>query len=219
MFKIVAHNEKSASVIVFELKIQDFERPDMTESYNTTCMQRHLIDLGTTVPPSLRVFTPDALFREQSKFISASMQLDFGLHCALVMEARQANGLHFSIRAQAPEAPQSLFGFTSASAVEVLPSFRVAVEFTAASKETQLFVSSRSTALPQWGIYPPISFRGSLDSGTVISVRGTFDFVRSLSRAAAKRASASADALRRSRRFEVRHNNCGGLASGRVLRL
>ncbi len=191
----------------------------MTESYNTTCMQRHLIDLGTTVSSSLRVFTPDALFREQFKSISASMQLDSGLHCALVMEARQTNGLHLSIRAQAPEAPQFLFNSASAFAVEALPSLRVAVEFAAASKETPLFVSSRSTALPPWRIYPPISFRGSLDFGTVISVRGNFDFVRSLSRAVAKRASASADVLRRSRRFEVRHNNCGGLASGRALRL
>ena len=89
----------------------------MTESYNTTCMQRHLIDLGTTVPASFRVFTPSSLFRTQSEFISASARFESPVHDSSLMEGRQMKDAFFSVRAQAPAALQSLFESASAFCV------------------------------------------------------------------------------------------------------
>lgn len=85
----------------------------MTESYNTTCMQRHLIDRGTTVPASLRVFTPDDLFQAQFKFTSGSARPDLTFNGSPLMEGRQMNDARFSIRAQAPAAVQFLFDSSS----------------------------------------------------------------------------------------------------------
>ena len=85
----------------------------MTESNNTTCMKRHLIDRGTTVPASLRVFTPDTLFQAQFKSISGSTRPDLTFNGSLLMEGRQMNDACFSIRAQAPDAVQFLFDFSS----------------------------------------------------------------------------------------------------------
>ena len=89
----------------------------MTESNNTTCMQRHLIDRGTTVPASLRVFTPDTLFQAQFKSISGSTRPDLTFNGSLLMEGRQMNDACFSIRAQAPAVVQSLFNSSSAFCV------------------------------------------------------------------------------------------------------
>ena len=89
----------------------------MTESYNTTCMQRHLIDRGTTVPASLRVFTPDALFQAQFKSTSTSTRPDLTFNGSSLMEGCQMNDARFSIRAQAPAALQSMFGSASAFCV------------------------------------------------------------------------------------------------------
>ena len=89
----------------------------MTESYNTTCMQRHLIDRGTTVPASLRVFTPDALFQAHFKSTSASTRPDLTFKGSSLMEGRQMNDARFSIRAQAPAVVQSLFNSSSAFCV------------------------------------------------------------------------------------------------------
>ena len=148
----------------------------MTESYNTTCMQRHLIDHGTTVPASLRVFTPSSLFRTQSEFISASARFESPSLDSFLTEGRQMNDARFFVRAQAPAAVQFLFDSssvfcvggdlsTSLSAlslslraaakhgtapVEGLPSLRAAAEFTAVSAESLSLVSSRNTTLPQW---------------------------------------------------------------------
>lgn len=148
----------------------------MTESYNTTCMQRHLIDRGTTVPASLRVFTPDALFQAQFKSTSASTRSGLTFNASRLTEGRQMNDARFSIRAQAPVAVQSLFDSSSAFCVggdlstslsALSLSLRAAAEFTAASAESLLLravekhgtaaveglpslVSSRSTTLPQW---------------------------------------------------------------------
>lgn len=85
----------------------------MTESYNTTYMQRHLIDCGTTVPASLRVFTPDALFQAQFKFTSGSARPDLTFNGSPLMEGRQMNDARFSVRAQAPAAVQFLFDSSS----------------------------------------------------------------------------------------------------------
>ena len=131
----------------------------MTESYNTTCMQRHLIDRGTTVPASLRVFTPDALFQAQFKSTSASTRPDLTFNGSSLMEGRQMNDARLSIRAQVPASVQSLLksssdfcvgGDLSTSLSALSLSLRAAAEFTAASAESFSFVSSRSTALPLW---------------------------------------------------------------------
>ena len=131
----------------------------MTESYNTTCMQRHLIDRGTTVPASLRVFTPDALFQAQIKSTFASTRSDLTFNGSFLMEGRQMNDARFSIRAQAPAALQSMFGSASAFCVggdlstslsALSLSLRAAAEFTAASAESLYSVPSRNTALSQW---------------------------------------------------------------------
>ena len=89
----------------------------MTELYNATCMQRHLIDLGTTVPASFRVFTPSSLSRTQSEFISASARFESPVQDSFLMEGRQMNDAFFSVRAQAPAALQSLFESASAFCV------------------------------------------------------------------------------------------------------
>ena len=89
----------------------------MTESYNTTCMQRHLIDIGTTVPASFRVFTPSSLFRTQSEFISPSARFESTFNGSSLMERRQMTDARFLIRAQAPAALQSMFGSASAFCV------------------------------------------------------------------------------------------------------
>ena len=148
----------------------------MTESYNTTCMQRHLIDRGTTVPASLRVFTPDDFFQAQFKSTSASTRPDLTFKGSSLMEGRQMNDARFSIRAQAPAVVQSLFNSSSAFCVggdlstslsALSLSLRAAAEFNAASAESLLLravakhgtaaveglpslVSSRSTTLSQW---------------------------------------------------------------------
>ena len=157
----------------------------MTESYNTTCMQRHLIDRGTTVPASLRVFTPSSLFRTQSEFISASARFESTFNGSSLMEGRQMNDARFSIRAQAPAVVQSLFNSSSAFCVggdlstslsALSLSLRAAAEFNAASAENLYSVSSRSTALPQWRIHSPFSCRGearhNFSGGLVLPMEG-----------------------------------------------
>ena len=132
----------------------------MTESNNTICMQRHLIDRGTTVPASLRVFTPDTLSQAQFKSISGSARPDLTFNGSLLMEGRQMNDARFSIRAQAPDPVQFLFDFssvfcvggdlsTSLSALSL--SLRAAAKYGTAPVEGLLsLVSSRNTTLPQW---------------------------------------------------------------------
>ena len=130
----------------------------MTESNNTTCMQRHLIDRGTTVPASLRVFTPDALFQAQFKSTSASARFATSPDSFLT-EGRQMNDTRFFVRAQAPAAVQFLFdsssvfcvgGDLSTSLSALSLSLRAAAEFTATSAESLYSVPSRNTALSQW---------------------------------------------------------------------
>ena len=142
----------------------------MTESYNTTCMQRHLIDRGTTVPASLRVFTPDTLFQAQFKSTSASTRPDLTFKGSLLMEGRQMNDARFSIRAQAPAVVQSLFNSSSAFCVggdlstslsALSLSLRAAAEFTATSAESLYSVPSRNTALSQWRPCLPVAKYGT----------------------------------------------------------
>ena len=159
----------------------------MTESYNTTCMQRHLIDRGTTVPASLRVFTPDDFFQAQFKSTSASTRPDLTFNGSSLMEGRLMNDARFSIRAQAPAVVQSLFNSSSAFCVggdlstslsALSLSLRAAAEFTAASAESLLLrtvaklgtaaveglpslVSSRSTTLSQWRPCLPVAKYGT----------------------------------------------------------
>lgn len=142
----------------------------MTESYNTTCMQRHLIDRGTTVPASLRVFTPDDFFQAQFKSTSASTRPDLTFNGSSLMEGRLMNDARFSIRAQAPAVVQSLFNSSSAFCVggdlstslsALSLSLRAAAEFTAASAESLYSVPSRNTALSQWRPCLPVAKYGT----------------------------------------------------------
>lgn len=142
----------------------------MTESYNTTCMQRHLIDRGTIVPASLRVFTPDALFQAQFKSTSASTRPDLTFNGSFLMEGRQMNDARFSIRAQAPAVVQSLCNSSSAFCVggdlstslsALSLSLRAAAEFTATSAESLYSVPSRNTALSQWRPCLPVAKYGT----------------------------------------------------------
>ena len=89
----------------------------MKESYNTTCLQRHPVPRGTTVPSSLRVFTPSSLSRTQSEFISASTHLESAFDGSSLAEGGRMNDACFSVRAQAPVVLQSLFGSVSAFCV------------------------------------------------------------------------------------------------------